>query len=93
MRAVTRAFCRVLVAACLSAVGPAAANPACMPEAAMMATLSERYGEIEVWRGRNSGGELVLTVGRTGTWSIVAIGRGVACLRASGVAYDLARPI
>lgn len=75
----------ILSAMLLSLLSPAAAQSPCGPPNEIMAYLQEKYGEQPVMTGEiNEKVGLLVTASKTGTWTIIVVQGGIACIKASG---------
>lgn len=83
-------FLVLAVLAILSSV--AKAQGVCGPAAAAMESLATKYGETMIFSGdTGNGSQIVVTVNSdTGTWSVLTLQSGMACLRASGQSFTSA---
>lgn len=72
---------------------PAAAQTPvkCYPAADVIAQLSDRHGEVEIWSGRDSGtgNELVLFASTSGTWTVLIRQREMLCGAFSGDSWQI----
>ncbi len=74
--------------------GPPHRDLACGVRDAMVTTLAERYGEVPVSLGLESGGRLIemFASARTGTWTILATREdGTSCVMAVGDHFEQRR--
>ena len=81
--------------AILTATGAAAQQSNCGPALDLLQVLQDRYGEVAQSRGLMGSGDLLFIFANpeTGSWSVVtASPSGIACLRASGEAFEVMAP-
>ena len=85
-----------LIAMCVIALLTLAASAQqriCGPEQIILSQIFAEHGEVEIWRGQANVGEAVMTAAPDGSWTILAVNNGIACIVSGGLTSEFDRGV